>query len=246
MSGQSSTSRPAFFALIALALATFTVVGFSRTYYFRFLTDLPPLTVLVHLHGAVFTAWLLVFVAQTRLVAAQRVDLHRKLGIAAVAVAALVLIVGFYTMAVKANEPRIHPSGLTPPQFTVIGVTSLGMFAVFVALGIAFRRRAAVHKRLMVLAMIAVLTPPSSRVLTMLGLREYWVYLVPVIPALFLGWCLLHDWRRLGKVHPVFAIGGLAIVALWPFRLLVGRSEWYQPIGDWIATVGTSSWLSGM
>jgi len=234
----SSVVRPRFFAAIALALAVFTIIGFSRTYYFRFLTDLPPLTLLVHLHGLVFTAWLLVFVAQTRLVAANRVDLHRKLGIAAVAIALLVLVVGFLTMAVKANEPRIHPSGLTPPQFTVVGVTSLGMFAAFVGLGITFRRRAAVHKRLMVLAMIAVLTPPSSRVLTMLGLREFWVYLVPVIPALFTGWCLIHDWKRHGKVHPVFLIGGLVIVALWPFRLLAGHSEWYRPVGEWIARVG--------
>lgn len=234
----SSVTRPRFFAIIALALAVFTVIGFSRTYYFRFLTDLPPLTLLVHLHGLVFTAWLAVFVAQTRLVAANRVDLHVKLGIAAVVIALLVLIVGFLTMAVKANEPRIHPSGLTPTQFTVVGVTSLGMFAAFVALGIALRRKAAAHKRLMVLAMIAVLTPPSSRVLTLLGLREHWVYLVPIIPALFIGWCLIHDLRRYGKVHPVFAIGGLAIVALWPFRLMAGRSEWYQPIGEWIARVG--------
>ena len=234
----SSVTRPRFFAIIALALAVFTVIGFSRTYYFRFLTDLPPLTLLVHLHGLVFTAWLAVFVAQTRLVAANRVDLHVKLGIAAVVIALLILIVGFLTMAVKANEPRIHPSGLTPTQFTVVGVTSLGMFAAFVALGIALRRKAAAHKRLMVLAMIAVLTPPSSRVLTLLGLREHWVYLVPIIPALFIGWCLIHDLRRYGKVHPVFAIGGLAIVALWPFRLMAGRSEWYQPIGEWIARVG--------
>jgi len=234
----SSVTRPRFFAIIALALAVFTVIGFSRTYYFRFLTDLPPLTLLVHLHGLVFTAWLAVFVAQTRLVAANRVDLHVKLGIAAVVIALLVLIVGFLTMAVKANEPRIHPSGLTPTQFTVVGVTSLGMFAAFVALGIALRRKAAAHKRLMVLAMIAVLTPPSSRVLTLLGLREHWVYLVPIIPALFIGWCVIHDLRHHGKVHPVFAIGGLAIVALWPFRLMAGRSEWYQPIGEWIARVG--------
>jgi len=234
----SSVTRPRFFAIIALALAVFTVIGFSRTYYFRFLTDLPPLTLLVHLHGLVFTAWLAVFVAQTRLVAANRVDLHVKLGIAAVVIALLILIVGFLTMAVKANEPRIHPSGLTPTQFTVVGVTSLGMFAAFVALGIALRRKAAAHKRFMVLAMIAVLTPPSSRVLTLLGLREHWVYLVPIIPALFIGWCVIHDLRRHGKVHPVFAIGGLAIVALWPFRLMAGRSEWYQPIGEWIARVG--------
>jgi len=235
---QASVTRPRFFALIALALSVFTIIGFSRTYYFRFLTDLPPLTLLVHLHGAVFTAWLAVFVAQTRLVAANRVDLHMKLGIAAVVIALLVLIIGFLTMAVKANEPRIHPSGLTPAQLTVVGMTSLGMFAAFVGLGIALRRHAAVHKRLMVLAMIAVLTPPSSRVLTLLGLREYWVYLVPLVPALFIGWCAFHDLRRHGRVHPVFAIGGPIIVALWPFRLVIGRSEWYQPIGEWIAKMG--------
>ncbi len=234
----ASDSRPRFFAVIALALSVFTIIGFSRTYYFRFLTDLQPLSLLVHLHGLVFTAWLAVFVAQTRLVAANRIDLHVKLGIAAVAIALLVLMVGFLTMAVKANEPRIHPSGLTPSQFTVVGVTSLGMFAAFVALGIALRRRADAHKRLMVLAMIAVLTPPSSRVLTMLGLREFWVYLVPVIPALFIGWCVFHDLRHRGTVHPVFAIGGPLMVALWPFRLMAGRSEWYQPIGEWIAKLG--------
>jgi len=230
--------RPRFYALIALILALFTIIGFSRTYYFRFLTDLPPLTMLVHLHGAVFTAWLVVFVAQTRLVAAHRVDLHMKLGVAAVALAVLILAVGFATTAVKANEPRIHPSGLTPEQFTVVGVTSLGMFAVFAGLGIALRRRAALHKRFMVLAMIAVLTPPSSRVLTMLGLREYWTFLVPVVPALFIAWCLVHDWRRYRLVHPVYAIGGLVIVALWPLRLIAGRSEWYQPVGQWIARLG--------
>jgi len=230
--------RTRFFAWIAVALAQFSIIGFSRTYYFRFLTDLPPLTVLVHLHGLVFTAWLAVFVAQTRLVAARRVDLHMKLGVAAVVIALLVLVIGFLTMAVKANEPRIHPSGLTPTQFTVVGLTSLGMFAAFVGLGIAWRRRADVHKRLMVLAMIAVLTPPSSRVLTLLGLREHWAYLVPIIPALFIGWCLVHDWRHHRRVHPVFAFGGLLIIAFWPLRLAAGRSEWYQPIGEWIARVG--------
>jgi hypothetical protein len=236
----SAVARPRFYPLIALALAIFTIVGFSRTYYFRFLTDLPPLTVLVHLHGLVFTAWLALFIAQTRLVAAHRVDLHMKLGMAGVAIALLIVVVGLATVAVKANEPRIHASGLTPTQFTVVGVTSLCMFAAFVALGLAFRRRAALHKRFMVLAMIAVLTPPSSRVLTMLGLREHWSYLVPIAPALFVAWCLIQDWRQHRRVHPVYVFGGVAIVALWPLRLMVGRSEWYQPIGDWIARIGAS------
>jgi hypothetical protein len=234
----AAVARPHFYKTIAVALAAFTVIGFSRTYYLRPLFDLPPLTVLVQLHGLVFTAWLAVFIAQTRLVAAHRVDLHMKLGVAAVALAVLIIALGFATMAVKANEPRIHPSGLTPPQFTVIGLFSLGLFAVFTTLGIALRRRAALHKRFMVLAMIAILTPPSSRILTLLGMREYWSYLVPVMPTLFTGWCLVHDWVKNRIVHPVYAIGGVALVVAWPLRLLVGRMDWYQPVGEWIARMG--------
>ena len=109
----SAIARPNFHRHIAVALALFTVVGFSRTYYLRFLSDLPPLDALVRLHGAVFTAWLAIFVAQTRLVAANRVDLHMKLGIAAVVLAVAVIWVGLATTAVRASVPRIHPSGLT-------------------------------------------------------------------------------------------------------------------------------------
>src|SRR5690349_14965526 len=192
----STVVRPAFYRHMAIALALFVIVGFSRTYYLRFLTDLPPLETLVHLHGIAFTAWLLVFVAQTRLVAAQRIDLHMKLGLAAVALAIVVIAIGFATTAVKATMPRIHPSGLTPPQFTAVGMMSLALFGGFFALGIAFRRRAEYHKRLMVLAMIGILTPAASRILTLLGLREHWTYLVPILPALFVLGCLAYDWRK--------------------------------------------------
>jgi len=85
----SAVVRPAFYRHMAIALSLFVIVGFSQTYYLRFLTGLPPLDTLVHLHSVVFTAWLLVFIAQTRLVAAQRVDLHMKLGIAALALAVM-------------------------------------------------------------------------------------------------------------------------------------------------------------
>src|SRR5262245_14875060 len=117
--------RNRFYPFIAVALALFVFIGFSRTYYFRFLTELPPLRTLVHLHGAVFTAWALLFVAQVRLVAAHRVDLHRKLGIASVCVAALVFAVGVATAIGNTAIPRIRPSGLTPAQFSIVSLTSI-------------------------------------------------------------------------------------------------------------------------
>src|SRR6187551_2559213 len=102
----SAVVRPAFYRHMAIALSLFVIIGFSQTYYLRFLTNLPPLDTLVHLHSVVF-------IAQTRLVAAQRVDLHMKLGIAALALAVVVVVISFATTAVKATIPRIHPSGLT-------------------------------------------------------------------------------------------------------------------------------------
>ena len=234
----SAVVRPAFYRHMAIALSLFVIIGFSRTYYLRFLTDLPPMETLVHWHSLIFSAWLLVFIAQTRLVAAQRVDLHMKLGIAAVVLAVAVVVISFATTAVKATVPRIHPSGLTPPQFTMVGIMSLVLFAGFLSLGVAFRRRAAYHKRFMILAMIGVLTPAASRIVTQAGLREHWTYLVPIFPALFVAFCLAYDWRKSRIVHPVYAIGGAALIASWPLRIVIGRSDWYQPVGEWIARIG--------
>ena len=234
----SAIARSRFYPVIAFAFAAVAIVGFSRTYYLRFLSDLPPLDTLMQLHGAVFTAWLLVFIVQTRLVAARRVDLHMKLGIASVVLAVVIVLVGFASAAVKANIPRVHPSGLSPAQFTIVGMMSLALFTAFITLGIAFRRRSALHKRFMVLATISVLTPAASRLLTLMGLREHWAYLVPIVPALFVVWCLVQDWRRHRIVHPVYAIGGVVVVAAWPLRLMIGPTEWWTHVGEGIARIG--------
>src|SRR5678816_3371615 len=106
----SAVVRPGFYRHMAIALSLFVIIGFSRTYYLRFLTDLPPLDTLMHLHSVVFSAWLLVFIAQTRLVAAGRVDLHMKLGIAALALAVVVIAISFATTAVKATICLLYTS----------------------------------------------------------------------------------------------------------------------------------------
>ena len=89
--------RSRFYPQIALALALFVIIGFSRNYYFRFLTDLPPMVALVHLHAIAFSAWLVLLIVQTRLIAAHRVDLHMKLGLAGVALAVCMVVLGVLT-----------------------------------------------------------------------------------------------------------------------------------------------------
>jgi hypothetical protein len=230
--------RSRFYPQIALLLALLVIVGFSRSYYFRFLTDLPPMVTLVHLHAIVFTGWLVLFAVQTRLIAAHRVQLHMRLGLAGVVLAVCIVALGVATAFHSAAVPRIRPSGLSPQQFVVIPLTSITLFAAFVGLGVALRWRAGAHKRLMVLAMIAVLGPAIGRILILLDVRTLASVIQPLVAAVFISWCLLHDWRKNHVVHPVFAVGGFVIVASWPIRTLIAGSEWWQPIGAWVAKVG--------
>src|SRR5690349_16976760 len=196
-----AVNRSSFYPWIAIALSMVVIVGFSRTYYLRFLSDLPPMTALVHLHGLVFTAWLALFIAQTRLVAANRVDLHMKLGIAGIALAVIITLVGVWTVIVGAGPVKVRVTGLTNAQHTLVGLTSLAMFGGFVALGVATRKRGAVHKRFMVLAMIAALSPATARLMMLLGPPQNARWFVPVMAAAFVIACLLHDWRRYRVVH---------------------------------------------
>jgi len=178
--------NPRFYLLIALALVTFVVVGFAPSYYLRILTDPPPLTTLLHIHAVVFTVWMALFLAQVGLVAAHRVDLHRKLGIASAIFAGVVVAVGVLSVFQTAISNHVSPSGLAPPQFSIVGFTSIGLFAVFIGLGLVLRRRPGLHRRFMILGFIASISPASGAEFSLLPAQNAtgnWVKIVQRIPV---------------------------------------------------------------
>jgi hypothetical protein len=237
----SAVVRPRFYLLISFALAALVLVGFAPTFYLRFLFDRPPLpTLLLHVHGAVFTIWLGLFITQVSLVAAHRVDLHRKLGIASAIFAIVVVVVGVLTSLQTAISDHVSPSGLTPARFSIIPLASISLFAIFIGVGVAFRQRPALHKRFMILGMIASVGPAAARVVRMFALNDYRNVLIPAIYAAFIAWCLVNDWRKHRIVHPVYAIGGLVIVASWPLRIMIGHSDWWRPVSEGVARVARS------
>src|SRR5918998_662628 len=71
-----------FYTGMAVAFVITVFAGFARTYYLRPYFGTPQLTPLLHLHGVVFTSWLVLLLAQTALVAANRTNIHRRLGVA--------------------------------------------------------------------------------------------------------------------------------------------------------------------
>jgi hypothetical protein len=69
-----------FYVGMALAIAIIVFAGFSRSYFLKAYFGSPDLSLLLHIHGVVFTTWVLFLLAQTTLVATGRTYIHRRRG----------------------------------------------------------------------------------------------------------------------------------------------------------------------
>jgi hypothetical protein len=227
--------RNRFYAVAAIALAALVLAGFARTYYLRHWFEVPPITLLLHLHSIAFTAWFALFVVQTRLIAAQNYRAHMQLGLLGVSLAALVFVLGVATAVGSADAPRVRPMGMNSQQFVLIPLVGIAFFGVFVAAAVALRRRADFHKRFMILAMIAVLGPPVARLIAVTQSGKYFGAIQMGVAAGFVLWCLVNDWMKYRIVHPVYAIGGAALLISLPVRFLIAQTPAWERVGQWMA-----------
>ena len=227
--------RPHFYRAFALAIAAVVFAGFARTLYLRYWFEVPPLTALMVLHGIVFTAWMLLFVAQTRLIAANNVRAHRRLGVAGVGLAALVFLVGLATVIVSASAARPRGMGMASYQFVFVPFFIIVTFGGLVTAAVLLRRHAQLHKRLMTLAMITVLPPATARLINLVGATDHFLLLQTTFTALFVICCLAYDWIKHRLLHPVYLVGGTLLVLSWPFRAWFARTEAWAPVGRWMA-----------
>jgi len=221
-----------FFTAMAVLCTALVLVGFAPTYYLRGLTSQPPLPPLVHLHGAVSTGWILLFLTQTSLVAANRRDVHRRLGIAGAVWAAVVLVIG-WLMAIDAGRRGVAPPGApAQPGFLLIPLGTILSFAVLAAAGLWNRRRSETHKRFMLLATIALLTPALARY------RFYGLGDGPQTAILgtlaLIAVCLIHDRRAHGRVHPAFMWGGAFLTATLIGRFTLAGTDAWRVVGAWL------------
>jgi hypothetical protein len=230
------TARRSFYLYASLACALVVFAGFAPTYFLRRLSDLPPLSLRVQIHGAAFTAWMLLFVTQVALLRAARRDFHRQLGVVGAVLAILMLGVGAAAaidVAGRFETTGFRPHGLAPTAFLAIELGTLLQFAAFVFLAIGFRRRPEAHKRLMLLATITILPPAIARFhlenhgLDIPNIATFVAYLFVVV-------AVAYDFARTRRTHAVYVWGGLAMLA-WMFaRVAIGKTDAWQPIARWL------------
>ena len=69
-----------FFSGMAVLILGTVALGFAHTYYLAGLFRAPLPSWIIHVHGAVFSSWIVLLIVQTSLVSVNRVKLHRRLG----------------------------------------------------------------------------------------------------------------------------------------------------------------------
>ena len=210
-----------FFSGMAVVFLGAVFFGFAQTYYLYGLVAFPawkkafapPHPPLVQIHGVVLSAWILLLVVQTTLVAAHRVRLHKRLGMAGFVLACLVVLVSFGTLcehlarAFPYGDPRIAGRG----GGSFLTAFDLIVFSVLVFFGYRYRSSPPTHKRLMLIATIAILPPALTR----------WPVLIhghsQISVNVTYGLLLLvavYDLLSTRRVHPATIGGGLFHVAL--------------------------------
>ena len=180
----------------------------------------------MHVHGLVFTVWIVLFLVQTRLVAGRRLALHRRLGSGVAALAGLMVALGVMAAVDAARRGATPPGGPPPLVFMIVPIADMAIFSTLVAAGMWFRQRSEIHKRLMLVSTISILTAAIGRLPGVLAGGPLAFF---ALTDLFVVVGMVYDRLTRGRVHPAYWWGG---------GLLLGSQ-----IGR-LALSGTSAWLA--
>ena len=219
---------------IAIALPLIVLAGFARTYYLKGLFAGPPLPGrLVHLHGIVMTLWVVLFIVQVRLIASRRTHIHRRLGVLGGFFSVMVVVVGVATgiaAAARGSSP-----GPPPLQFLVVPLGDMLVFALLIGAGLYYRNRMELHKRLMLIAAVNLLTPAIARIplsfietggpLVFFGLTD-----------LCLLACVAYDTIKNRRLHPAFIWSVLLVIASQPLRLMLAGTQIWLQFATWVTS----------
>ncbi|MEO7274177.1 MAG: hypothetical protein ABIX28_12760 [Vicinamibacterales bacterium] len=178
----SRTAERAFYGTMSLVLCVCVYIGFSPTYFRAGMLRAPLPSPILHLHGAVFTVWMLLFVVQAFFISAGRVRWHRSFGTVAFSLPPVMVVLGLLA-AVDALNRGVRIGPLDPAVSFAIPTIGIAGFVVVIAAAWRARRRPDAHKRLVLIATMALVAaafgrfpwdaiglPPAAGAVTGLGL----------------------------------------------------------------------------
>ena len=219
-SGASSRPRRGghgFYVVMPIVSCLVVLIGFGPTYYFKPIMTSRSLPMLTHVHGAVFTVWLLLFGIQTTLVARHRTDIHRRLGPFGGVLAIAMIVLGLMMAIVRARRGDI--GGFNDAQtLFAFEFGAMVVFAILVGAALYQRRQPEAHKRLMLTATVSLLIAALGRWPLVGGPRA----LLPFVVLLLVG--PIYDRVALGRIHRAYLWAVPFVIVAVPVRIAFGST----------------------
>jgi hypothetical protein len=212
---------------MAVVFLVTAMLGFGPTYFFKPFQPSPPLSPLLHIHGLAFTAWLILLIVQSGLIRAHRVDLHKRFGVAGAVLAAVMMVLGLMVAIYGARHGK-SADGMAPLAFMIFPFGQTLIFGAFIGAALWKRRQPELHRRLILLGTICLMTPAISR---MVDQRSV---LASILTLIFVVVAMIHDWRSRRRVHPLYIWGGLFLLLAGPLRAALSNTAAWQAFARFI------------
>ncbi|MCH8316749.1 MAG: hypothetical protein IIA64_12325 [Planctomycetes bacterium] len=226
---QPSLLSRSFYLALGLWMVALVVVGFWPTYYGPLLSGTFDLKPIIEIHAVVFSGWIVLFVAQTFLVYTGRLKWHRKVGWFAVGYATLMVAVVITALAMRFSDHMAAGDIREAHRSLVISSVDLLLFSGFLTAAIAYRKKAQIHKRLIIVATVVLMGPAVGR-MTFLSAVPLILFVLYSSPILF---GMAFDFAIRRRVHAVYIIGLiLHLVSL--VRLPLQDSEAWFSFSKWV------------
>lgn len=227
--------RFSYFGAIAIAGLAAVFIGFAKTFFLPLSNGKLNIPASIHIHGAFAFAWIIFFFWQSMAVYRNRIRWHMQAGWAglfiAVGVAVTMIPAGMFEVS-----RSLKTGGGDFAYSTIFGVcTSALMFLSFVLAGIVYRKKGAIHKRLLLLATIIVLWPAWFRFrhyFPSVPNPEVWFGVVLSDSLILVAWLCEYFTRK--KLHPVLLFGGLFIIIENSIEVYCFGNETWQSISKTI------------
>jgi hypothetical protein len=232
-----STSLPGrrydhlFFSAMAVLILATVFAGFAPSYYFAGIFRAPLPSRIIHVHGAVFSCWILLLITQTSLVSAGRVDVHRRLGIAGFVLACLMVVVG----VMAATNALVRGVGRDPLAFYMVSIVDMMLFPTLVFFAFRARFHPEVHKRIILIATIA-LTPAAIGRLPFAAVHRNppMAYLASYIFLLLL---LAYDLWSTRRIHRATLWAGAFLVFMHEISGPLAKTAAWHAFAGWVQTL---------
>ena len=235
--GSREVDRVVYRCLAAL-FALLVFAGFARTYYLKFLFVTPDLpSLLVHAHGVVMSAWVVLFLVQVGLVETRRVRVHQRLGYAGIGLAALVILIGVWTALSAARHGSTStPTGFSQPTFSIVPLGDMLLFGLLFGGAVYFRKTPRRHKTLMFLT-VANFLPPAVGRLPLTLVQTHPVLFGLGVPVGLASTALAIDTWRHRRMDRLLLAAMVIFAASFPIRIaLIGTPAWARA-SAWLATL---------